>query len=109
MFETRLRLASVSLNMRKETDLNSHRLKLERAFVQDPTDFSMFQVDDEVPSWAVSSVEACGEDCDECEIPEELKQLSDTKKVDIMAFLGIHVAQPLEVVSRQNSVSLDWE
>jgi hypothetical protein len=95
--------------MRKEPDLDYHRQRLESTLFQDPIHFSMFQIDDEIPSWAISSVEACGEDCDECEIPKELKQLSDTKKVDIMAFLGIYVAQPLEVVTRQNSKSLDWE
>lgn len=40
----------------------------------------------------------CGEDCDDCEIPEDWKILSGpVATVDVMAFLGISRAKPLTV------------
>mmetsp|Transcript_28663 Transcript_28663/g.44023 ORF Transcript_28663/g.44023 Transcript_28663/m.44023 type:complete len:150 (+) Transcript_28663:90-539(+) len=38
---------------------------------------------------------ACGEDCEQCEIPEDYKILP-APKVDVMAFLGIKRAEPIQ-------------
>jgi hypothetical protein len=52
------------------------------------------------------SIEApCGEDCDECLIPEEYKIVANEEAVDVMAFLGIRRADPL-LVTR---AARDWE
>lgn len=108
--ETKLRLGAISLKMKSDSELDSHRRKLERVFVQNPMDFSIFRVDDEAPSWDLSTGETCGEDCDECEIPAELKLLPHSKQLDVMAFLGIQRAKPLHVVVREKDTGdLDWE
>jgi hypothetical protein len=39
--------------------------------------------------------EPCVEDCEECEIPDDMKLLPDSQQVDVMKFLGIHRAEPL--------------
>lgn len=88
--------------------MDSQRRKLERVFMQDFLDLSVFRVDDEGPSWDSSALEACGEDCDECEIPEELKLLSDTQQLDVMTFLGIQRAKPLNVIWNRDS-GAGWE
>ena len=42
----------------------------------------------------------CGEDCDECEIPEDWKVLSGPVAAnDVMAFLGITRAKPLSIAT----------
>lgn len=50
--------------------------------------------------------DCCGDECDQCDIPEEYKEVTSTKgetpKVDVMAFLGIRRAEPLRV-------SRDWD
>jgi hypothetical protein len=39
----------------------------------------------------------CGEDCMECAIPDEFKAAAQKSTIDVMAFLGIHRAAPLQV------------
>jgi hypothetical protein len=39
--------------------------------------------------------EPCGDDCEECEIPDDMKILPDSQQMDVMTFLGIHRAEPL--------------
>lgn len=94
--------------MRNENEMDSHRRKLERVFMQDLLDLTVFRVDDDGPSWDSSALDTCGEDCDECEIPEELKLLSDTQQLDVMTFLGIQRAKPLNVIGKRDN-SVDWE
>lgn len=51
--------------------------------------------------------DVCGEDCeeDECPIPEEYKLAAKESAVDVMAFLGIHRAEPLQVEPKIR----DWD
>ena len=43
-----------------------------------------------------SSLEACGKDCEECQIPEEWKSpFGPADGIDVMEFLGIKRAKPL--------------
>lgn len=47
----------------------------------------------------------CGEDCEECLIPEEYKLVSSEEAIDVMAFLGIRRAEPLQA----SRPSREWE
>jgi hypothetical protein len=47
--------------------------------------------------------EPCGDDCEECEIPEAWKtQSGPAEQIDVMQFLGIRRAEPLLKAA-------DWE
>lgn len=48
---------------------------------------------------------ACGEDCEECAIPEEYKQIENP--VDVMAYLGIRRAEPIRATVHRTAG--DWE
>lgn len=49
---------------------------------------------------------ACGEDCEECAIPEEYKAIENP--MDVMAYLGIRRADPIRVAGNHLSAG-DWE
>jgi hypothetical protein len=75
-----------------------------RIFISQPLLWEPSMLDDIYPSF--DSIEApCGEDCEECLIPEEYKIKANEEAVDVMAFLGIRRADPL-LVTRP---ALDWE
>ena len=48
-------------------------------------------------------LDVCGEDCEDCEIPDDFKVLPGSKqRIDVMEFLGIRRAEPLRI-------HRDWE
>lgn len=49
-------------------------------------------------------VVVCDGDCEQCEIPEDLKILPNVQPQDVMRFLGISRAEPLRVERER-----DWE
>ena len=49
---------------------------------------------------------ACGEDCEECAIPEEYKLVENP--IDVMAYLGIRRAEAIRVVGNNFSAG-NWE
>jgi hypothetical protein len=51
---------------------------------------------------------ACGEDCEECAIPDEYKRVASDNSMDVMAYLGIRRAQPIRLASHHHSAG-DWE
>eukprot|EP00543_Licmophora_paradoxa_P008009 CAMPEP_0202451050 /NCGR_PEP_ID=MMETSP1360-20130828/9560_1 /ASSEMBLY_ACC=CAM_ASM_000848 /TAXON_ID=515479 /ORGANISM="Licmophora paradoxa, Strain CCMP2313" /LENGTH=127 /DNA_ID=CAMNT_0049069515 /DNA_START=83 /DNA_END=463 /DNA_ORIENTATION=+ len=92
------RVGVVSLMMQPrdendETDL--FRSQLERTYVFE------YQASDSTPGWSDVEVQACGDDCEECEIPDEYK-ISDEPQLDVMSFLGIKRAEPLRVKDQIN-------
>jgi hypothetical protein len=52
---------------------------------------------------------SCGEDCQECMIPEEFKIQPDDQGIDVMAFLGIKRAVPLRTDQAASTVQPDTE
>jgi hypothetical protein len=75
-----------------------------RIFISQPLLWEPSTLDDIYPTF--NDLEApCGEDCDECLIPEEYKIVASEEAVDVMAFLGIRRAEPLQVTRP----ALDWE
>jgi hypothetical protein len=75
-----------------------------RLFISQPLLWEPSMLDDIHPTF--NSIEApCGEDCDECLIPEEYKIVANEEAVDVMAFLGIRRAEPLQATR----TALDWE
>lgn len=62
---------------------------------QEKDDKSGKAVDPTPQSLSADWFEPCGDDCDECEIPDDMKILPDSQQVDVMKFLGIHRAEPL--------------
>jgi hypothetical protein len=85
----------------------AYRARLEETFARDVQKFPQLVEEDEeseIPAWALPMVEACGEDCDECVIPEEMRGLYDNSELDVFGFLGIKRAEPLRVNSLR-----DWE
>jgi hypothetical protein len=76
-----------------------------RIFISQPLLWEPSMLDDILPTF--DDMEApCGEDCDECLIPEEYKIFANEEAaVDVMAFLGIRRAEPLQVTR----LAQDWE
>jgi hypothetical protein len=75
-----------------------------RMFISQPLLWEPSMLDDIHPTF--DNIEApCGEDCESCLIPEEYKVVANEEAVDVMAFLGIRRAEPLQVAR----VALDWE
>jgi hypothetical protein len=75
-----------------------------RIFISQPLLWEPSTLDDIYPTF--DDLEApCGEDCDECLIPEEYKIVANEEAVDVMAFLGIRRAEPLQVTR----LALDWD
>jgi hypothetical protein len=97
--------------------IQQYRSRLESAYVTDTEesggvyDFIQLEKDDKsrnavdpaLPqNLSADWFEPCGDDCDECEIPADMKILPHSQQVDVMTFLGIHRAEPLR--KKQ-----DWE
>lgn len=110
------RLGVTELKMTDDEHSSSYRAQLERtysaseAFLDDDgffdmsifedTDFVRNKVIDAIASehdddWTAEAMAACGDDCEECLIPDDLKIIPDDS-VNVMAFLGIQRAQPLQ-------------
>jgi hypothetical protein len=117
------RFGATQLKMKKSDEgLEEYRALLEQSFVQsyhDEIDIGYFydtlslraDVGASLSSgnydWTVEAMTACGDDCEECLIPEDLKILPDCEKdIDVMAFLGIQRAEPLQVT---RSGTIDWD
>ena len=66
-------------------------------FIQQEKDDKSGKAVDPALSQSLSAdwFEPCGDDCEECEIPDDMKILPDSQQVDVMKFLGIHRAEPL--------------
>jgi hypothetical protein len=88
-------------------DVEIHRADGSLAFREDFGDtLSRVFDDNDNDDWTFESMAACGDDCEECVIPENFKVLLDCEKeIDVMALLGIKRAQPLKVDSSRNN---DW-
>lgn len=54
--------------------------------------------------WVESAFSTCGEDCEECEIPEAWKKIPEGEEIDVMGFLGIRRAEPIRVKRTQDRV-----
>jgi hypothetical protein len=105
-------------------NFDEYRAQLEKSFVQsyeDDIDIGRYDgtlslraevgssliTDVEDDDWTLEAMAACGDDYEECLIPEDLKILRDWEKdIDIMAFLGIQRAEPLLA---KRSTRLDWD
>jgi hypothetical protein len=86
-----------------DTNVDGEPLR-QRMFISQPLLWEPSILDDVLPIF--DSFEApCGEDCESCLIPEEYKIVAKDEAVDVMAFLGIRRAEPLQVAR----VALDWE
>lgn len=47
-------------------------------------------------NWTYEEINACGEECEECLIPDNFKVLQDVdQSIDVLDFLGIKRAKPL--------------
>eukprot|EP00541_Cyclophora_tenuis_P000041 CAMPEP_0116572602 /NCGR_PEP_ID=MMETSP0397-20121206/18274_1 /TAXON_ID=216820 /ORGANISM="Cyclophora tenuis, Strain ECT3854" /LENGTH=121 /DNA_ID=CAMNT_0004100963 /DNA_START=51 /DNA_END=416 /DNA_ORIENTATION=- len=112
-------LRGVARDDEREVELAATRAKLEDAFVFDgPLPISLFterpqRLQDEFSlegtdetKWMEAAFEACGEDCEECEIPEAWRVPED-EAVDVMAFLGIRRAEPIRVSRKQDNRKQD--
>jgi hypothetical protein len=75
-----------------------------RIFISQPLLWEPSTLDNIYPTF--DDMEApCGEDCDECLIPEEYKIVANEEAIDVMAFLGLRRAEPLQVTRPAQ----DWE
>jgi len=104
-------MRSIPLRMKgdKGDDIDSYRLRLENMFEgqEDILDNDWSSLDlapivssleitsDSYDGWleSTTSIPCRGEDCEQCEIPDDLKQ--QALSVDVLEFLGIQRAQPL--------------
>jgi hypothetical protein len=120
-----IRFGATRLKMKTGENFDEYRALLEKSFVQsyeDDIDIGRFdgtlslraevgaslitieEVDDD---WTLEAMAACGDDCEECLIPDDLKVLLDWEKdIDVMAFLGIQRAEPLRAT---RSINVDWD
>ena len=120
-----IRFGVSQLKMKAGENLDEYRAQLEKSFVQSYEDdiyigrydgtlslraevgASLILADEEDDDWTLEAMTACGDDCEECLIPDELKVLLDWEKdIDVMAFLGIQRAEPLRA---KRSINLDWD
>lgn len=95
-----------------ESSIEAYRDQLESRFFNsygDSHDFfsastSLFNSKDPWEEWSDEATMACGEDCEECAIPEEFR-VADVNPIDVMAYLQIRRAEPLRVESKRS----EWE
>jgi hypothetical protein len=113
-------ISHLTMKMRDE-GMDLIRLKLERSFYRE-LDESMesehteeweFNRDSEGGSygmsneWTLEAVSACGDDCEECLIPEDFKIIPNSQKdLDVLSFLGIRRVEPLNA---KRSLLRDWD
>jgi hypothetical protein len=120
------RLGATQLRMAPDdANVNSYRAQLERTYSAselyldeggffdmrhfEDSDFVRKEVihsinnsnHDDNDGWTAEAMEACGDDCEECLIPEDLKIIPDNS-INVMAFLGIRRAEPLKK-------KMDWD
>ena len=99
----RYRLKSSSLKMERKDDGNADNMNSLRSQLEQTYLYEFQQVED----WSEDQMQACGDDCEECEIPDDCK--TDVN-LDVMAFLGIRRAEPLRVPSpKQIDRTSEWE
>ena len=105
-----------------DVGLDEYRMQLEQSYVHSYEDDFNIQQFEDIPSlrkevkaslntnanaWTLEAMAACGDDCEECLIPDDLKILPDAQKgIDVMAFLGIQRAEPLRAWGTSN---MDWD
>ena len=58
----------------------------------------------EDPTWMETAFTSCGEDCEECEIPDDWAVPED-ERFDVFEFLGIRRAEPLRVKTQGSNTS----
>lgn len=82
-----------TLHYKEEGDLYDGEILRQRVFISEPCgmDESLFSA----LYGSDSDSSSCGEDCEECPIPEEFRLPTGT--IDVMAFLGIQRAEPIKV------------
>uniref|UniRef100_A0A7S2UAN1 Uncharacterized protein n=1 Tax=Attheya septentrionalis TaxID=420275 RepID=A0A7S2UAN1_9STRA len=78
--------------------INEERTQLHESFMTTPA--SAYSSD-----WFDGEGLPCGDECEQCEIPDDFKDSTGFEPVDVMAFLGIRRAEPLRVERNQP----DWE
>jgi hypothetical protein len=100
------------------------RLFISEPFVLDPSTFGIVNPFDDLVSatsnWNTALVPTptdvdeggsndsfCGEECDECAIPDEFK-LVDVNPIEVMAYLGLQRAKPLQSPKVYMTMA-DWE
>jgi hypothetical protein len=118
-----IRFGVMQLQMKSDdVGLDEYRMQLEQSYVHSYEDDFNIQQFEDIPSlrkevkaslntnanaWTLEAMAACGDDCEECLIPDDLKILPDAQKgIDVMAFLGIQRAEPLRAWGTSN---MDWD
>eukprot|EP00545_Synedropsis_sp_CCMP1620_P014618 CAMPEP_0119012868 /NCGR_PEP_ID=MMETSP1176-20130426/7670_1 /TAXON_ID=265551 /ORGANISM="Synedropsis recta cf, Strain CCMP1620" /LENGTH=148 /DNA_ID=CAMNT_0006965903 /DNA_START=27 /DNA_END=473 /DNA_ORIENTATION=- len=105
---TQLRMASSDDD---SSSIDSYRAQLERTYLDEDgfdmrhfedSDFVRKEVIDSITShekshdfWTAEAMAACGDDCEECLLPDDFKIIPDDS-INVMAFLGIQRAEPIQ-------------
>jgi hypothetical protein len=107
-------LSRISYTLHYESryvDVNGELLR-SRLFIAEPLvlDAAMFGIKNPYDSVDGDLLDedylSCGEDCMECPIPEEYKEIAAENKIDVMAFLGLRRAEPIRV---DRHLQGEWE
>ncbi|GKY95445.1 hypothetical protein MPSEU_000506100 [Mayamaea pseudoterrestris] len=76
---------------------DGERIALKESFVVDDLSLLGLLEQYEESIAAEDDLSSCGADCDDCLIPEEFKRFPNDQPFDVMAYLGIKRAHPIQV------------